>query len=251
MSETQSKSQCEGETQSGSRCSRPATEGNFCYQHRSSSIDRDNLSNAADQSSTIEWNTEGSGAQSGAIRDIRQNADDIADNVSRIGKAILSKRFDDAVEAVQSTVTTPTTTRGALVGVAAGSLLGPLGVFTGGAVGACIGFIITQKDGRAVAAARVDGEDIPKSAEINCISDTELLNCEPIRVAIEIAEDAEVDQSEWVGNTMLRERDMDTVESILDGFVPYDSDDTGRSYFVRNENDGSVFQIVFGVPQDE
>jgi hypothetical protein len=227
----------------------------FCFQHDDSSETIDGVDSGGEGLlvSISEHLPNTPEQLSGVQRDIAQNLNDIAAHAGGIGNALKSLEFADAIDGFRSTVTStgPSTGTGALIGGVVGSPLGPVGIAAGATAGGWYGVYHSTKDGRAVAATVVDEGDVPSDATVYPSEHTAIVDSEPIRLAMESAMETEGRKSEWLRSTLTRERDMDAVANTLEQIESYDSDQQGRSYFVKDEERGEFLEVFFGEPQED
>lgn len=250
MSTVDDKDQCIAITNEGSRCSRIAKDGEFCFQHDSSSAVIDSYQSESQGFVNLISNQVPDDL-SGVQEDILQNYHDLVGNAREISGGILSANFDEALSAFREvgSSSAATTTKYAAVGGTAGMVVGPIGAAAGVTSGAWYGVYKAANDDRAVQAQVVD--DVPDEASEIPASDPRIEDVEPIQMAIRSAVETDESEKEWLRTTIFRDQNMDKVEEALSNLPEHRTEEGITEYYIRDESWDETLLLIFGVPVED
>jgi len=253
MANVDEEDQCIALTNKGERCSRVAKDGEFCFQHSSSSeiaesVDRGSgnfLSVVTDRANVD------SGELSGVEQDIAQNFRDVYDGMRDFSGSLKTFDFDEAVDAFReaTTSTAPTPAKYAVVGGTAGSLGGPVGVAAGATAGAWYGVYEVANDDRAVQAQVIN--EVPDNVDVVPSDHSVIANVEPIQLAIKSGVETSEAENEWLRSTLFRERNMDEVEEAFEKLPAHHSEDGTEEFYIQDVETEEVLLVLFGEPIDD
>lgn len=253
MTDVSDEERCIALTNSGDRCSRIAKNGRFCFQHDQSSETVGGAdSNPNGFLSIVSGELQIRPEQlSGVRRDVAQNIEQIIAQTGDLTDSITKLDFPSSLNQFKNTVgsTGPTAGKGALIGGVVGSPFGPVGVAAGATAGGWYGVYKSVRDDRALAASVVD--EPPADAEVSPSNHRAIEDVDPIQLTIRSALETDDGRTEWLRNTLTRERDMDEVATALEDLPEYDSDAEESGYYIRDHETSETLVLVFGVPEDD
>jgi len=244
---------CIALTNKGERCSRVAKEGQFCFQHDSSSETVTAVESESQNFLNVVANRVNLHPEdlSGIEQDIAQNFEDVLDSMKDVSGSLKSLDFNEAFGAFREATnsTAPTPAKYAAVGGTTGSLGGPAGVAAGATAGAWYGVYKVVNDDRALRAMVVEEE--PEDADIVSSDHPAIADVDPIQLTIKSGVETSEAQTEWLRSTLFRERNMNKVEQALEKLPAYHNDQGVTQYYIQDQDTEEVLLVLFGVPVDD
>lgn len=240
---------CIALTNKGDRCSRIAKDGRFCFQHDESN---ETIDAPTEETTLIGTISDQISIQperlSGVQRDVAENLEDIRSEIKDPSELITSVDFVEALTAYRKSAgkTGGEAAKGALVGGSLGSPFGPLGVAAGATAGSWYGVYRSLDDDRAIAAQTVNSP--PQSASVVESTHESIVEVQPIQLAIQSALERPQTKTEWLRDTLIRDRDMDAVDEALEQLPAYRTEDGIAVYYIQDTETEQILEVMFGTP---